>query len=268
MVRLHEVLASPSLRLRIELAARLIDAELRHLSIAEPPDELDIAPRERVLFVHDFRPDPDTSLRWLSEAAHASPAGATVFALLETPVTPTLDRLMRSAHHLSFSGVAIADEVDATALADRLRAAFEHGTRRSVQGLLVQAWKLSPLLARLGEIELSTPRPHATLHALLCAAGVGRKRFVHEAKEVGFDPPLRFFRALRLVQATALLQERVSVHQVSHLLGYSNPSSLSRHFRRDLGIGPRQAGGLGVEDVAHSLAPSEGAARISSPDVA
>jgi AraC-like DNA-binding protein len=256
MSRFYEVLSSATLRHRVEQACRILEVELHHGTLCRLASDLAHDSGDRALVVHDFQPEPQVSFRWLDEAVGASPAGTTVFGLLDSPASRRLGLLLRTPHRFALTGVAVADEIDAPALASELREAFEYGTRMGLRDRIGRCWRLDPTLDRLVEFELAMSKPHATLQGLLREARVGRKRFVKRAKQAGFNPPLRFFRSLRLVQATALLQESLALREVVTLLAYRSARTVARHYRDSLGVTLRQARQLPLDEAIRRLAPT------------
>jgi len=255
---LYDVTSSPALSIVIEQAGRLIDADVRRGSLARSPAELHALPWEDGIIVHDFRPALRDSLRWLDRACVACPAGATVFGLLEAPASSTIDELVRARHRFTLSGMAIASEIGVTALADSFLAAVRHGADARIVSLLRSAWHLDPTLTGLVDHELAAEHTHTTLGGLLRDAGVDRKRFVRAARRAGFDPPLRFFQALRLVEAATLLKESLTLEQIAHRLSYGGSRTLARHFRKRTGLTSHEARGESLEALALRLANPPG----------
>lgn len=248
--RLFAAISSSFLRGLLEQAAERIGADLRFGTFW--PD-LEVPGRPSII-VHDFVPDLLDSLSWLDEAAQA-PASPTVFALLETHASATLDALARTRHRFRISGVAIASEDGAGAVADRLSKATTFGSRTWVADLVLRDWRLDPSLADLVRVQLLAEPPHTTLGGLLHEVGLGRKRFVSLARRAGFEPPARLFQSLRVLRAGALLGASMTLTQVRDALGYGSPATLRRHFRDLVGVSPDHARVFSAQEMVLRLAP-------------
>ena len=78
-----------------------------------------------------------------------------------------------------------------------------------------------------------------TIEAMASTAGLSRTAFVTRFRTVVGDSPMRYVSRLRLSTAAGLLTTtRLSVHEVAVATGYDSDASLSKAFRRELGVPP------------------------------
>ena len=252
------VLRSRATRASVLDAARRVQPLAEALSLAALPRFLREVRAARCLVVHDFAPDAVESLAVL-HAERAAGRGFGVLAVLEAPATPTLDLLLGGTRSLPLAGVVIAGEEGTERLAERMRTALRRGSRRELLQILVDAWRLDPLLERVAGCELAGERPHTTLEGLLREAGVGRKRFVRVARSHGMSPPLRFLQGLRVMEAADLLHQGCTTRRAAERLGYGSLDTLRNHFRTLAGITPGGARGETLEEVAGRVRKELGA---------
>ena len=192
------------------------------------------------VIVHDFRPAPTRSVAWLDGIVLSAPR-LTVFALVERPLTPVLDAVVRRAHTFSLSGIAVVPEETAAGLARRFRASARAAHLHDVVPVVGREFDLDPLLHQLAERVLARPGEFRTLGGVLRRAGVSRSTFARHARDAGFSPPLRFLHLLRVLEAVLMIREGGSSADVAVELGYGSEDTLRRHFREILGVPPRTA---------------------------
>jgi AraC-like DNA-binding protein len=234
------VLRSRSLRDSALDAARRVQEPAESCALSALPELLRDRQPARCVVIHDFSPDPASSLALLRMQRETGRVLA-VLALLEAPATPKLDLLLPASGPLGLAGVVIASEEGTEGLADRMRAALARAGRQALLEILVTSWRLDPVLERVAAVELRAERPHTTLEGLLREARVGRKRFVRVARGRGVSPPLRFLQGLRVMEAADLLQQGCTARRAAERLGYGSLDTLRTHFRTMAGITPRAA---------------------------
>lgn len=230
-------------------AARRVQPLAETSSLGELPAFLRHAHSARCLIIHDFLPDTGASIALL-KAEWAAGRGFSVLALLASPATPFLDALGALPCDFPLCGMVIAGEEGAERLAERIKGALARGGRRAMLEMVVAAWRLDPVLARVAECELTGERPHTTLEGLLREAGVGRRSFVQRATNRGLTPPLRFLQALRVMEAAELLQQGCTTRRTAERLSYGSLDTLRRHFRLLAGMTPRAARALSLGELA------------------
>ena len=81
---------------------------------------------------------------------------------------------------------------------------------------------------------------NTTLDELAAAAGVGKFRLIRLFRAGLGVPPHRYQLAQRLRLARRLLERGDSIADVASATGFSDQSHLHRHFRRGLGVTPRE----------------------------
>ena len=189
------------------------------------------------VIVHDFAPDPLSAVSWLQETTRTQ-RGLTVFGLLDSPATATLHALARARAQLPMSGMAIAAEESVQELAHRLQDAMTYTPRAALASVVTERLTLDPVLKRIAEHALTQTVRYTTLGHLLREIGLTRKIFVRHAQRAGFDPPLRFFHALRVLEGCALITQGYSASSTAAKLGYASCGTMRRHFRELLGVPP------------------------------
>ncbi len=242
------VIALQSGTLRKQLEQILADEGVSRVTAApfESPDSVLLREAGAVL-VHDF-PDPLRSIAWLDRAYDTRPA-FTVFALLAPPASDTLHGLMRTPHRFVLSGMAVAGDDAPSALLQRLAEARNFGGRQDALRAICEGWRLDPVLRQLAQWALLHPRAATTMQGLLDATGIGRKAFVRHARAAGFDPPLRFLHALRVLEFTLLARDGCTITQAARQLGYGSTGTLRRHLRQLTGMAPGAARALGIPEL-------------------
>jgi transcriptional regulator GlxA family with amidase domain len=78
-----------------------------------------------------------------------------------------------------------------------------------------------------------------TIDKLASTAGLSRTAFVTRFRRVVGDSPMHYVSRLRVSAAAGLLTtSRLSLHEVAIATGYDSDASLSKAFRRQLGVAP------------------------------
>ncbi len=97
------------------------------------------------------------------------------------------------------------------------------------------------------------PEQRWTLEQLAARVGLSRSGFAARFRELVGEPPLQYLTRWRLqLAANHLQQDRLSLAEVAHAVGYRSETGFSKSFKRLLGIAPgsfrRQArnGGIGI----------------------
>ncbi|MFF1573480.1 helix-turn-helix domain-containing protein [Leifsonia sp. NPDC058292] len=96
-----------------------------------------------------------------------------------------------------------------------------------------------PHIARAIEAMRSAPGDAWTIESLAQVARSSRSVFAERFRELVGESPSRYLTALRMEQAERLLgDERLSIAEAAHRLGYGSDAAFSRAFRRHAGESP------------------------------
>jgi AraC-like DNA-binding protein len=192
------------------------------------------------LVVHDFAPEPERSVSWLDHAVPAE-SGTSIFVLLERRAADTLGLLLRTTHRFVISGLALAEEETVVSLRERIEHAVNRERFHDLADQITRFWGLDPLLGALASLAILRPLPCATEELLLHEAGVARKTFARHAQQAGFLPPLRFLHAVRVLAASFLLHQELTLERAARELGYGDVETLRSHFHEILDLAPHRA---------------------------
>lgn len=96
--------------------------------------------------------------------------------------------------------------------------------------------QLSPLMDRLK----AAPEQEWTVETMAESVAMSRSKFFSLFKETTGQAPMDYLTDLRLAVAKGLLKSNRPVGVVANTVGYENASTLSRVFKRRLGITPKQ----------------------------
>lgn len=215
-------------------------------NLPEPGDRRRV--RGAGLLVHDFRPDPAASVDRLR--AWDGLAGApAVFALLERPLTATLQVLAAGAPPVPLAALAVVDEIDAVWLAERTRDALLSATATRMVRRVGSEWWDEELLRLLAVREIESLRPHRTLKGLLRDAGVSRRRFIDATTRAGFERPLDFLHLIRAVRAVDLLRRGLPLTAAAQRLDYGSVATVRRHVNEVFGVSPSAVRRLSEDDL-------------------
>jgi AraC-like DNA-binding protein len=108
----------------------------------------------------------------------------------------------------------------------------------AIQGCLAGR---SECLRRVIDTMVEQPGRLTTLQGTLKAASISRREYVCETRRHGFNPPLQFIRAVRVVTAYMMLRRGGTVCEISRRCGYGSEDTLRHHFRSVLDLTPTQA---------------------------
>jgi AraC-like DNA-binding protein len=91
----------------------------------------------------------------------------------------------------------------------------------------------------------------------LCQAlGVSASTLSHRFREIAGEAPATWVRRRRLEVARRMLQQGLSVVQVSERLGFANPFHFSRAFKSFAGVPPSNIKATPLDASLHPAAPS------------
>jgi AraC-like DNA-binding protein len=108
----------------------------------------------------------------------------------------------------------------------------------------VGALRDQPISTALGLIHQS-PAYRWTVQELAEAAALSRSAFSARFTELVGEPPLTYLTRWRMLKATRLLKNEVSIDTIAELLGYESEAAFRKAFKREMGIPPAQYRKLG-----------------------
>jgi AraC-like DNA-binding protein len=103
----------------------------------------------------------------------------------------------------------------------------------------VGALRDQPISTALGLIHQSPARKW-TVKELADAAALSRSAFSARFTELVGEPPLAYLTRWRMLRATRLLKNEVSMGTIAELLGYESEAAFRKAFKREIGIPPAQ----------------------------
>jgi AraC-like DNA-binding protein len=103
----------------------------------------------------------------------------------------------------------------------------------------VRALRDQPISAALGLIHQS-PERRWTVKELAEAAALSRSAFSARFSELMGEPPMTYLTRWRMLRATRLLKNEVSMETIADLLGYESEAAFRKAFKREIGIPPAQ----------------------------
>jgi AraC-like DNA-binding protein len=103
----------------------------------------------------------------------------------------------------------------------------------------VGALRDQPISAALGLIHQS-PEYRWTVKELADAAALSRSAFSTRFTELVGEPPMTYLTRWRMLRATHLLKNEVSMENIADLLGYESEAAFRKAFKREIGIPPAQ----------------------------
>lgn len=103
----------------------------------------------------------------------------------------------------------------------------------------VGALRDQPISAALGLIHQS-PERKWTVKELADAAALSRSAFSARFTELVGEPPLTYLTRWRMLRATRLLKNEVSMNVIADQLGYESEAAFRKAFKREVGIPPAQ----------------------------
>jgi AraC-like DNA-binding protein len=108
----------------------------------------------------------------------------------------------------------------------------------------VGALRDQPISAALGLIHQS-PAHKWTVNELAEAVALSRSAFSARFTELVGEPPMTYLTRWRMLRATRLLKNEVSMETIAELLGYESETAFRKAFKREIGIPPAQYRRLG-----------------------
>jgi AraC-like DNA-binding protein len=96
-----------------------------------------------------------------------------------------------------------------------------------------------PISTALGLIHQS-PERSWKVNDLAEAAGLSRAAFSARFTEVVGEPPMTYLTRWRMLRATRLLKNEVSVESIAERLGYESAAAFRKAFKREVGMPPAQ----------------------------
>jgi AraC-like DNA-binding protein len=108
----------------------------------------------------------------------------------------------------------------------------------------VAALRDQPISAALGLIHQS-PAHKWTVNELAEAVALSRSAFSARFTELVGEPPMTYLTRWRMLRATRLLKNEVSMETIAELLGYESEAAFRKAFKREIGIPPAQYRRLG-----------------------
>lgn len=94
-----------------------------------------------------------------------------------------------------------------------------------------------PISAALGLIHES-PHHKWTVNALAEAVALSRSAFAARFTALVGEPPLTYLTRWRMLRATRLLKNEVSIATIAELLGYESEAAFRKAFKREMGMPP------------------------------
>lgn len=96
-----------------------------------------------------------------------------------------------------------------------------------------------PISTALGLIHESPARKW-TVKELAEAAALSRSAFSARFTELVGEPPLTYLTRWRMLRATRLLKNEVSIETIAEMLGYESEAAFRKAFKREIGMPPAQ----------------------------
>lgn len=101
-----------------------------------------------------------------------------------------------------------------------------------------------PISAALGLLHHS-PAHKWTVNELAAAVALSRSAFSARFTELVGEPPLTYLTRWRMLRATRLLKNEVSMETIAEQLGYESEAAFRKAFKREVGMPPAQYRRLG-----------------------
>lgn len=230
------------------------EVEVRHRRTDGLPARLHLA-EPSVLFypravLHDFHVPVDAQAQLTCaavgfEGGERNPVLRALPPLIHLPLAEVdgldaaLDLLFAETTRLRCGQRLLADRLFEVVLIQLLRWLLDHPERSGVRAGLLHGLA-DPALARALVAMHEAPGDNWDLPTLAARAGLSRSAFAARFKAVVGQPPADYLADWRLSLAQTQLRDGRSIKQITHELGYANPSALSRLFRQRLGQSPSQ----------------------------
>ena len=186
-------------------------------------------------------------------SALPAPLTACGFVVREPHMGPLIETL-----GLEFGGMRAGNCLMASRIASIIATA---AVRSWVEnGCASDQWLVSvrdPHIARAVAAMREAPGEPWTVDRLARVASASRTVFAERFRELVGDSPSRYLATVRVEQATELLRDdRLSVGEVAHRLGYGSDVAFSRAFRRVTGVSPAAWRRSAAADSTRTAAPA------------
>jgi transcriptional regulator GlxA family with amidase domain len=160
------------------------------------------------------------------------PGSATVSAWIEPVFALVRQEASRSAPGAQVIFAKLADVFLSQALRAYLAGAGQ-------TGLLHPRTRHDPQVEKAAALIRDQPTRPWTLQALAREVGMSRTLFTTRFRTVTGESPMRYLAKVRLAQAAGYLRTAdLSIEAIAMRTGYGNDASLSKAFKRELGISP------------------------------
>jgi AraC-like DNA-binding protein len=177
-------------------------------------------------------PMPAPLLELLPPIVTMDPGAATVSAWIE----PVFALVQHEASRATPGAQVIFARLADVFLAQALRA-YLAGAGQT--GLLQPRSRHDPQIEKAAALIRDQPTRPWTLQALAREVGMSRTLFTTRFRTVTGESPMRYLAKVRLAQAAGYLRTAdLSIDAIAMRTGYGNDASLSKAFKRELGISP------------------------------
>lgn len=103
----------------------------------------------------------------------------------------------------------------------------------------VKALRDQPISAALGLMH-QAPAHKWTVKELAAATALSRSAFSARFTELVGEPPMTYLTRWRMLRATRLLKNEVSIETITEVLGYESEAAFRKAFKREIGLPPAQ----------------------------
>jgi len=177
-------------------------------------------------------PMPAPLLELLPPIVTMDPGSATVSAWIEPVFALVRQEASRAAPGAQVIFAKLADVF----LAQALRAYLDGAGQT---GLLQPRPRRDPQIEKAAALIRDQPTRPWTLQTLAHEVGMSRTLFTTRFRTVTGESPMRYLAKVRLAQAAGYLRTAdLSIDAIAMRTGYGNDASLSKAFKRELGISP------------------------------
>ena len=177
-------------------------------------------------------PMPTPLLELLPPVVTMDPGSATVSAWIE----PVFALVRQEASNAIPGAQVIFAKLADVFLSQALRAYLDGAGQA---GLLHPRSRHDPQIEQAAALIRDQPTRPWTLQALAREVGLSRTLFATRFRTVTGESPMRYLAKVRLAQAAGYLRTAdLSIDAIAMRTGYGNDASLSKAFKRELGISP------------------------------
>ena len=177
-------------------------------------------------------PMPAPLLELLPPVLTMDPGSASISAWIE----PVFALVRQEASHATPGAQVIFAKLADVFLSQAVRA-YLAGAGQT--GLLRPRTRHDPQIERAAALICDQPTRPWTLQALAHEVGMSRTLFTTRFRTVTGESPMRYLAKVRLSQAAGYLRTAdLSIDAIAMRTGYGNNASLSKAFKRELGISP------------------------------